>query len=150
VPDGGPSLAAGEAQRIFSGLLQHDPNNVAALRLLGLCRVRSGDAAGGLEVLARARALAPDEAETLLHYGIALLACGRANEAAALFRANRIAAAGRSRARRGWRSRRDDPAPPATPAASPAARRRCRIAGSGRRRGSPTPRRRAARISLRV
>jgi Flp pilus assembly protein TadD len=72
--------AFAEAQQIFARLAARHPD-----RLLGLCRLRTGDVAGGVECLATAHRLAPDDAYARLHYGIGLHAAGRNVEAAELF-----------------------------------------------------------------
>lgn len=56
-----------------------------ALRILGLCRLRSGEPDAALELLGRARAAAPDDPWATLHYGIGLQAVGRTAEAIPLF-----------------------------------------------------------------
>lgn len=66
--------------------LATQPDDPAALRLFGLCRVRLGDAPAGVALLQRAADLAPGEPEVMLALGIGLLAAGRAEAAAALFR----------------------------------------------------------------
>ena len=71
-----------EAAELFTALVAAQPDDAAALRLLGLCRVRLGDPAAGVTLLARAVTLAPGDAEALLHYGVGLQAAGRAREAA--------------------------------------------------------------------
>jgi tetratricopeptide (TPR) repeat protein len=77
--------AFAEAQQIFTGLAARHPDHASILRLLGLCRVRTGDVAGGLDCLATAHRLAPADPYASLHYGIGLHAAGRDAEAAQLF-----------------------------------------------------------------
>jgi Flp pilus assembly protein TadD len=48
-----------EAAAVFARIAEQDPEHPAALRLLGLCRLRLGDPAGALALLERAYALAP-------------------------------------------------------------------------------------------
>jgi len=74
------------AADIFASLAQSQTDHPIVLRMLGLCRLRSGDVEQGVRLLARAHDLAPADPETRLHYGIALLAAGRPAEAAAYFR----------------------------------------------------------------
>jgi tetratricopeptide (TPR) repeat protein len=78
--------AWGEAAAIFAQVAEQDPEHSAALRLLGLCRLRLGDPAGALALLERAYALAPADPFARLHLGLGLHALGRNAEAAALFR----------------------------------------------------------------
>jgi tetratricopeptide (TPR) repeat protein len=75
-----------EAAAIFTRVAEQDPEHSAALRLLGLCRLRLGDQAGALALLERAYALAPTDPFAQLHLGLGLHARGRNAEAAALFR----------------------------------------------------------------
>jgi Flp pilus assembly protein TadD len=75
------------AADIFLRLAQRRNDDPIVLRMLGLCRLRSGQVAEGAQLLARAHVLAPTDPETRLHYGIAMLAGGHASEAAAHFRA---------------------------------------------------------------
>ncbi|MGC2413937.1 MAG: tetratricopeptide repeat protein, partial [Stellaceae bacterium] len=79
--------AYGEAAAIFSRIREQMPDHPDALRLLGLCRLRLGEPAAGLELLGKARALAPADPFAQLHYGLGLHAVGRHAEAAAQFRA---------------------------------------------------------------
>ena len=79
------SGAFAEAQQIFAGLAARHPDHPSVLRLLGLCRLRTGDVPGGVECLATAHRLAPDDPYARLHYGIGLHAAGRDVEAATLF-----------------------------------------------------------------
>lgn len=75
-----------EAAGIFGQVCAAAPECAAAIRLLGLCRLRLGEPVAGLELLARARQLAPDDPYTQLHYGLGLHAVGRDAEAAQQFR----------------------------------------------------------------
>jgi tetratricopeptide (TPR) repeat protein len=63
------------------------PTNPTILRLLGLCRLRLGDADRALDVLRQAVGLAPSDPLAGLHYGIGLQAVGRHAEAVDWFRA---------------------------------------------------------------
>src|SRR5580704_2298707 len=51
--------AYGEAASIFARMCEADPGDYGATRLLGLCRLRLGDPAGALNLLAKAHAAAP-------------------------------------------------------------------------------------------
>jgi tetratricopeptide (TPR) repeat protein len=64
-----------------------DTGNASALRLLGLTRLRQGQAAAAVALLAQAVALAPRDALAALHHGLALAAEGRHREAVAAFTA---------------------------------------------------------------
>jgi Flp pilus assembly protein TadD len=75
-----------EAVDIFHRLAQRQNDHPAVLCMLGLCSLRSGKVPEGVQLLARAHALAPTDPETRLHYGIALLAAGRASDAVLHFR----------------------------------------------------------------
>jgi tetratricopeptide (TPR) repeat protein len=67
------------------------PTNATILRLLGLCRLRLGNADHALELLRQAVDLAPDNPLAGLHYGIGLQAAGRHAEAVDWFRAAQTA-----------------------------------------------------------
>jgi tetratricopeptide (TPR) repeat protein len=75
------------AAALLEPLAIGDPPPHAALRILGLCRLRLGAPLQGLGLLERAHAQAPDDAWCRLHYGIGLQNVGRHDQAAALFRA---------------------------------------------------------------
>ncbi len=75
------------AGAIFLALSRRPDAAPVVPRMLGLCHVRSGAYEAGLRLLSHAFGLAPTDPETRLHYGIGLLAAGRAAEAAAQFRA---------------------------------------------------------------
>src|ERR1700685_2791762 len=80
IADGERRYRAGafaEAQQIFAGLAARHPDHASILRLLGLCRLRTGDIAGGVDCLATAHRLAPADPYARLHYGIGLHAAGR-------------------------------------------------------------------------
>lgn len=64
--------AFGEASAIFLRLSMAAADDAAALRMPGLCQMRLGNAAQGLDLLTPARALAPNDPLTLLHYGLGL------------------------------------------------------------------------------
>ncbi len=78
--------AYAEAEAVFRDLAADEPDNADTLRMLGLCRMRLGDAHAALTLLARAREFAPDSAYAQLHYGMGLHAVGRDVEAAEQFR----------------------------------------------------------------
>ena len=78
--------AYAEAEAVFQHLLKRDAKDASALRMLGLCRLRLGHPAEGLDLLDRARILAPDDPFAQLHYGLGLHAVGRNAEAAEQFR----------------------------------------------------------------
>jgi predicted Zn-dependent protease len=80
------AAAYGESAEIFARLCEASPDDADAIRMLGLCRLRLGDPAGALNLLDRARGLAPDNPYAQLHYGLGLHAMGRNAEAAAQFR----------------------------------------------------------------
>jgi tetratricopeptide (TPR) repeat protein len=80
-----------EAAAIFGKLLEKRPDNPSATRMLGLCRLRLDDLDAAIGLLAKARALAPEDPFARLHYGVALHAAGRYGEAAAEFRASATA-----------------------------------------------------------
>ena len=79
--------AFAEAASIFARLCDDNPDDADAIRLLGLCRLRLGDPAGALPLLAKAHARVPADPYAQLHYGLGLHAVGRHAEAAAQFRA---------------------------------------------------------------
>jgi tetratricopeptide (TPR) repeat protein len=90
IADAEASYRAGEYAAAAAGLAQlarQDMPPANALRLLGLCRLRLGDKADGLQLLQRALAIAPTDPWVRLHCGIALQAVGRQAEAAGHFRA---------------------------------------------------------------
>jgi len=75
-----------EAAVAFAAVVERAPEHAAAVRLQGLALVRAGEPMLALPLLARARALAPNDPLGPLHYGIGLLEAGRAARAAAMFR----------------------------------------------------------------
>jgi tetratricopeptide (TPR) repeat protein len=77
--------AHADAARIFDRLSAAQPDDPTPMRLLGLCRLRLGDTAGALALLAKAHDLAPTDPYCQLHYGLALHAGGRHAEAADRF-----------------------------------------------------------------
>jgi tetratricopeptide (TPR) repeat protein len=79
--------AIADAAAILTPLAAAASPDPDAVRLLGLCKLRLGAAPEGLELLTRARALAPNSAWARLHHGLGLQAVGRYAEAAAAFRA---------------------------------------------------------------
>ncbi len=90
IADAETSYRAGEYAAAAAGLAplaRQDMPPANALRLLGLCRLRLGDKADGLQLLQRALALAPADPWVRLHCGIALQAVGRQAEAARHFSA---------------------------------------------------------------
>jgi Flp pilus assembly protein TadD len=68
---GGEAIAAGEARyragayseaaTIFAQVDEQSPSFPAALRILGLCKLRLGELSAALALLDRARGLAPDD-----------------------------------------------------------------------------------------
>jgi tetratricopeptide (TPR) repeat protein len=80
--------AYGEAASIFARLCDANPGDWGAIRMLGLCRLRLGDPAGAVDLLAKAHDLAPADPYCQLHYGMGLHAVGRNEEAATQFRAS--------------------------------------------------------------
>jgi tetratricopeptide (TPR) repeat protein len=78
--------AYGEAAAILAQVNEHSPSYPAALRLLGLCKLRLGDPSAALTLIDRARTLAPDDPFAQLHYGLVLHEVGRHAEAASVFR----------------------------------------------------------------
>jgi tetratricopeptide (TPR) repeat protein len=79
--------AYAEAEAIFTQLSAAQDDDYAALRMLGLARLRLGKRETALEALEKARALAPTDPLVRLHYGLGLHALGRHAEAATEFRA---------------------------------------------------------------
>jgi Flp pilus assembly protein TadD len=75
------------AAGLLAPLATADAPPAAALRMLGLCRLRQGAPTEALALLARAHDLAPNDPWARLHYGIGLQATGRHAQAAVLFRA---------------------------------------------------------------
>ena len=71
---------------LFTSILEHVPDYSACLRLRGLALVRAGRPTAALSDLRRARALAPGDPLSHLHYGIGLQETGCHARAAALFR----------------------------------------------------------------
>lgn len=74
-----------EAAEMLGALTRQAPDDPTVLRLQGLALTRSGKAADGIPLLARAREIAPEQPLTHLHYGIGLQAIGRFAEAADVF-----------------------------------------------------------------
>ena len=80
--------AAGDADgagRLAEQLLQRDPNNAAALHVLGLIKFNQGDAATAAELLHRSLETATDAA-VLSDLGVMLRTVGRLTEAEAAYR----------------------------------------------------------------
>jgi tetratricopeptide (TPR) repeat protein len=75
-----------EAATLLEAVLRDHPQNVTALRVLGLCHVRQGAVAAGMPLLERARALAPGDPAVLMAHGIGLQAAGLPGDAARIFR----------------------------------------------------------------
>src|SRR5665213_4620122 len=75
-----------EAAAMLECLADAIPAHQAALRVLGMCRFRLGQPAAALDLLERARRLAPAEPWAMLYHGMVLLDRGREREAADLFR----------------------------------------------------------------
>jgi tetratricopeptide (TPR) repeat protein len=80
--------AYAEAESIFTELLTYDGDNPAALRMLGLVRLRLGQTEAALTALEAAHKRAPNDANIQLHYGLGLHAARRYADAAAQFRAS--------------------------------------------------------------
>jgi Flp pilus assembly protein TadD len=70
-----------EARRLYDAALQADPCHAPALGNLALLQFAGGDAAGALQLLARAARLAPDDADHPGRLGTILTALGREEEA---------------------------------------------------------------------
>jgi tetratricopeptide (TPR) repeat protein len=79
--------AYAEAAAILGQINDNSPLWPTAIRLLGLCQLRLGDAGRALALLEQARSLTPADPLAQLHYGLGLYANGRHPEAAAIFRA---------------------------------------------------------------
>jgi tetratricopeptide (TPR) repeat protein len=79
------------AAALLDGERASSPTDPTILRLLGLCRLRLGDADAALDLLRQSAGLAPDDPLTGLHYGIGLQAAGRHAEAIGRFRAAQTA-----------------------------------------------------------
>ncbi len=71
-----------EAARVYQTLLQTQPDHPDALHLLGTIALQQGDAAQAWQLIARAVALAPNQAVMRTHLGLALLRLERLEEAA--------------------------------------------------------------------
>ena len=76
----------GEATRLYREVLASWPRDVEALEGLGVAALHDNRAAEGLELLARARQQAPDNARVVGHLGIAQKRNGRLLEAIETFR----------------------------------------------------------------
>lgn len=74
-----------EAEARYRQILVIDPHVFPALFMLGNLRLQRGDSGEACELLARALAIAPRDAEVLTQYGLALIGLGRFSEAAAAF-----------------------------------------------------------------
>lgn len=72
-----------EAAEAFGRALEIDQNDFTASKYLGYLRLTSGDPQGAVELLQRAAATAPDDAESLGFLGEALFQAGRSGEAVA-------------------------------------------------------------------
>jgi tetratricopeptide (TPR) repeat protein len=70
-----------EAEQGFRQVLQREPDNVAALNLLGTLIGMAGNAAAAAELIARALSLRPDDPDLLENLAIALERTGRTKEA---------------------------------------------------------------------
>jgi len=77
--------AFAEAAIAFRQICEAAPDSADAIRMLGLCELKLGRAAIGLELLTKARDLVPADPFAQLHYGLGLHAVGRHQEAAAQF-----------------------------------------------------------------
>ena len=75
-----------EASAMLDEILASAPGAAQPASVLGLCKVRLGDSAAGLDLLARAAAAAPRDGEVVLNFGIGLMAAKHASEAVHLFR----------------------------------------------------------------
>lgn len=73
------------AVALLAPLAAGDRPHPTAMRILGMCRLRQGEVAAAVEQLDRACSLAPDDALTELHLGLALQVAGRFEEAARRF-----------------------------------------------------------------
>jgi len=74
-----------EAEARYRQILALDPRLFPALSLLGSLRLQLGDSREAADLLARALAVAPDNADALAHYGMALIGLGRFQDAASSF-----------------------------------------------------------------
>ena len=75
-----------EAEVICREILAGNPDVPEVLHLLGLVRMRLGDAKGAVEFIGRAVQLRPDDADALVNFGNALRDDGKLGEAIAAFR----------------------------------------------------------------
>jgi predicted O-linked N-acetylglucosamine transferase (SPINDLY family) len=75
----------GEAQRLYSALLELAPNHFDGLHLLGLVKFQLGEQAQAKSLIEAALALQPDSALACSNYGLVLDALGRTQEALASY-----------------------------------------------------------------
>lgn len=76
-----------EAQALYQSILETNPNDAVALRLLGVCYIQQGQPLEGIPFLERALALRPDDADVHYNLGCALQALDRLGEATARYEA---------------------------------------------------------------
>lgn len=78
-------MAFKEAAALYEDVLKHNPSKVQAMRALGKCYVKLGDAVNTEKWYSRLVALSESDAEDFLHYAMALEMNGKAEEAKAYF-----------------------------------------------------------------
>ncbi|MEM9220871.1 MAG: tetratricopeptide repeat protein [Pseudomonadota bacterium] len=75
-----------KAEYIYQRIIDHDPEQVDALQFLGVLRFTQGRLEEALDLLEKARALAPDDPGLMLNYGNVLLEAGRGDEVVDIYR----------------------------------------------------------------
>jgi aspartate beta-hydroxylase len=75
-----------EAERAFERVLEHSPNELQALNVVGMAALRSGQVARALALLEHAAGIFPQDAVTWHHLGRAQHASGNENAATEAFR----------------------------------------------------------------
>jgi predicted O-linked N-acetylglucosamine transferase (SPINDLY family) len=74
-----------EAEGLYSAVLATRPDHVDALQMLGLIKLRRGEPAAALKLVASAMKMRPNSPQMMLNYGIVLNALERHEEALASF-----------------------------------------------------------------
>lgn len=75
-----------QAESIYRQILDADPNQPETLHLSGMLALQTGRKEAAVELISKSAAIAPDNAETHFHLGVALQAVNRAEEAVGSYR----------------------------------------------------------------